>query len=108
MKELNYTIGDTIIRHGDVHLKKWDNPCSNNIPTATQALLHKGENHHHRLNGGSFKIEEKDGNKYLEVVKETKLEHEEHNTISITPGFYLIDIQVEYDHWLEESRRVID
>jgi len=42
------------------------------------------------------------------VQKKSELTHQEHNTIEIQPGIYTIDIVQEYDHFLEESRSVLD
>lgn len=71
-------------------------------------LLHKGQNHHHRLKGGKFQIMERDGTRFLRVVKDTKLVHEEHKPIAIAKGDYRMGIVQEYDHFAEESRNVID
>lgn len=45
---------------------------------------------------------------YLNVVKGTaQMTHQEHDTITLTPGQYQIIKQVEYDE-VEELRRVMD
>jgi len=105
----DYQNGDTLYRHGDVMLKKTSIPLTRDIPTAVSALLHKGENHHHML-GGEFYIREHGGEKYVGVTGPTTLTHEEHGPITLTPdGTELqVAIQLEYDHFLEESREVVD
>ncbi len=101
-----FKLGETVIRHGDVLLKK-DNTEING-PIVAQCILHQGQNHHHRLSG-EFRIQSNEnGNKYLEVIKPTELSHDEHRTLLLPIGVYLVEIQREYDHWLEESRMVID
>lgn len=99
--------GETIYRHGDVMLRKHESSDSfDHIPIAVEALLHKGQNNHHRIRG-EFRLLE-GTEKLLAVLKPTELYHEEHATIIIEPGLYKVDIQLEYDHWSEESRQVID
>jgi hypothetical protein len=70
-------------------------------------LIHKGQNHHHTIKG-KFALTEKDGTMFIEAKADCKLEHEEHATIVLPKGKYKKDIVVEYDHFLEESRQVID
>lgn len=94
-------------RHGDVCLK----PALGAKPSGrfvSTLLLHQGEQHHHRLKGGSFRVSEVGGKKLLQVQKVTSLVHEEHKVIRLVPGVYAVEIQQEYDHFLEESRQVID
>jgi hypothetical protein len=100
-----FELGQTIFRHGDVHVKVSDKEADS--PEIAQALLHKGQNHHHNLRG-LFKMQENAGKKYLTILEPTELYHEEHATLLLEPGMYTVDIQIEYDHWLEESRQVID
>lgn len=94
-------------QQGDVLLK-----LTNEFPKGLKAtkgdLLHKGQNHHHRLKGGAFRILGDATAKFLEVKKATKLVHEEHKPIAVPVGKYVIGIVMEYDHWSEESRQVID
>lgn len=95
------------LQTGDVLYKQTDL-----IPSGAKKikgdLVHKGENHHHRLSGGLFKIL-RDGDKtYLDIGKPTKAVHEEHKSVTLPKGKYVIDIVQEYDHFLEESRNVID
>lgn len=91
-------------QQGDVLLKECEKPLE--ITKVSGDLLHKGQNHHHRLRG-KFAIGEKDGIRFIHS-KGCELFHEEHKTIKIDSGFYKLDIVREYDHWLEESRQVID
>lgn len=69
-------------------------------------LLFKGQNHHHRLRG-KFKMSTLDGKTYVES-KGAEIFHEEHKTIALPAGTHRLDHVVEYDHWAEESRQVID
>ena len=69
-------------------------------------LLWKGQNHHHRLKG-KYKIYKDGSDLYLKSDGCT-LVHEEHKPIKLSKGVYKLKIVMEYDHFLEESRQVID
>lgn len=70
-------------------------------------LIHKGQNHHHTIKG-KFELFELDGKMFIESKTDCALEHEEHKTITLPKGKYEKGIVVEYDHFLEESRAVVD
>lgn len=82
-------------------------------------LLLKGTTNSHALYGGQFKLY-KDGERiFIDVKKATTLDHvcdhsakkpkhAEHHSQVIPPGQWFVDELLEYDHALEESRRVID
>lgn len=70
-------------------------------------LLFKGQQHHHRLRG-LFKMYDNEGIRLVKAIEPIELFHEEHKTISIPAGEYRLDFVQEYDHFLEESRQVID
>lgn len=101
-----FQTGDTIIRHGDVLLKKTDDMSIEGLDIAQQ-VLHQGLNHKHILSG-KFRYEVRDGKTYVQVIEPSELSHEEHRTLLLPTGTYLMDIEREYDHWEEESRQVID
>ena len=90
---------------GDVLLKQIEKP--KDVKILKTDLLHKGANHHHKLRG-KFKIAvNKNGERFIHS-KGCELYHEEHRSIQVSEGFYKMDIVVEYDHFLNESRQVID
>lgn len=89
---------------GDVILKTCDKIKPEKILDTD--LLHKGEQHHHRIKG-KFKIGETNGVRYVHS-KGCHLFHEEHSDIFLPEGFYELHICLEYDHIKEESRKVID
>lgn len=92
-----------LYQQGDVLLKDGAKVKGKALKTD---LLWKGQNHHHRVKG-RFKILKHGEQIYLKSAG-CKLFHEEHKEITIPKGDYALSIVVEYDHWLEESRRVID
>ena len=92
-------------QQGDVLLKAVDKTPKGAKAVKTN-LLWKGQNHHHRVKG-KFKIKKYESTLFL-VSEGATLFHEEHKDINIPKGTYALDIVQEYDHFLEESRAVID
>ena len=45
---------------------------------------------------------------YMKAPSGTTVVHEEHNPITVPPGIYRVSGVQEYDHFLEESREVVD
>ena len=58
----------------------------------------------HLAEGGSVVVY--DG--FLSAPEGCVIKHPEHNPITLDPGHYEIKKVLEYDHFLEESREVID
>lgn len=106
-------------QHGDVLLKSTDKD-PNEYGTKTQrTIVREGEvtGHAHRMEGVAGKDyaiftesswRNGDVVRYLVVFNPTRIIHEEHKPITLPPGNYEIDIVREYDHFLEEQRRVRD
>jgi hypothetical protein len=88
---------------GDVILKQVESTKGKKIASN---LLWKGQNHHHRVKG-KFAIK-KDGSQIYLESSGCILYHEEHKDIKIPKGKYELSIVQEYDHFLEESKNVID
>jgi hypothetical protein len=92
-------------QQGDCLLKEVET-----VPAKAKALrtdlLWKGQNHHHRVKG-KFKIKKLESVLFVES-QGAVLFHEEHKDIKLPKGIYALSIVQEYDHWLEESRAVID
>jgi len=70
-------------------------------------LIHKGNTNHHIIEG-DYQIYDSKGIMYILVKDNSELKHEEHHTIVIPEGLYVKSIVKEYDHFLEESREVVD
>ena len=70
-------------------------------------VVHKGDNHVHLIDGKFELLSGKDSF-YIHAKEKCKLTHAEHNTISLPKGFYRKGIVQEYDHFLQESKNVID
>lgn len=65
--------------------------------------------HHHSITKGNAEMYEREGTLYLKVLDENaELTHQEHNMITLPKGNYVIRKVMEYDHFEEEAREVID
>lgn len=75
-------------------------------------ILQHGERtgHAHRLTGKEADMFEyfAEGRRYLRLLKETPLRHEEHNEIKLPKGDYEIRIVREVDHFADLVRPVVD
>lgn len=82
------------------------------LPKIDGNVLQHGEatGHAHRFFSDDFSIVEdkKTQKRYLRVVEPGALRHEEHKEINLPSGDFEIRIVREYDHFKEESRRVVD
>lgn len=82
-------------------------------------LVLKGTTNSHALYGGKFQLYTDGTVLFIEVTKDTKLDHvqdhkaakpkhAEHHAIKIPPGKYFFSPLMEFDHQKNESRQVID
>jgi len=85
------------------------------IPDGAKKLSHlvlmEGEatGHAHRVSEGLAYLFEYGDTKYLQVVsKKAVVTHEEHHAQTLKKGIYKIGRVLEYDHFMEESRSVLD
>lgn len=101
--------------HGDVIVQRDYPPEDFEAMTEVKdQCLAYGEatGHAHKIFGepGSFNLREcpKTKVRHLQVVRDVCLKHQEHEGITIPPGFYKIGIQQEYDPFEKMKRQVID
>lgn len=80
-------------------------------------FLAEGEvtGHFHKVHGVvgvDFQLYEKDGVKFCELLKDTRITHEEHKSQELKivdfPQGFEVHIVREYDHLAEEARQVAD
>jgi hypothetical protein len=97
-----------ILQQGDVILTMVKNLEGKKL---CHLVLAEGEvtGHCHKISKGLAELFENGSTKYLNVKSDTaELTHEEHKKIIIPKGIYRVGIVKEYDHFLEESRNVMD
>ena len=100
-------------RHGDLAIKQITK-LPDCLTKAKDTVLAYGEStgHKHLLIADNPQmirvLEDKNGNKYLEVKGGAKLTHEEHKTIEIERGFYIVEHEKEFDYFDNEINQVRD
>ena len=100
-----------LIQQGDVLLKEAEH-IPNNWTKLETNIIHKGLNHIHAIEG-DFQIYDHQGTIYIRANSECLLNHDEHGKAdrilrTLPKGTYIKSIVKEYDHWLEESKEVVD
>jgi len=100
-------------RHGDLMVKE-----ISELPKQLKKLNHNvlahGESGHRHVvvadRPASVELLESiDGKTYMKVLGgNASLTHEEHKTITITPGFYVVEHETEFDYFQAEIKRVRD
>lgn len=102
-------------QQGDVLLKKIDSlPKKRNFKKtkSSKVILAEGEQtgHNHLLLSplSPVSVYENNGEVFVEVLKPSKVIHQEHNEQEINPGIYKIEIINEYNHFEEETHKVLD
>jgi hypothetical protein len=95
------------VRHGDLLLERIDSIPKGAKERNTNVIL-DGEvtGHAHRLIGGA--ILDHEDRAYLSVPKTATVIHEEHNTITLPPGDYVVTRQREYNPYERAARNVVD
>lgn len=100
-----------IIQQGDVLLFKI-NAIAKNVKKLKHCVVAEGEatGHKHQIeNGNSALFEDDENNMFLNVENETAImTHEEHASVKIPKGIWKIKKVLEYDHFAEEAKEVID
>ena len=104
---------EKIYVHGDVLLFSVDSiPAGAELGKDFKGVLQHGERtgHAHRLTGKETEMFEffSEGRRYLRLVTETPLRHEEHKEIRLPKGDYEVRIVREMDHFAELVRPVVD
>lgn len=101
------------LQQGDVIMEPVaDLPTGNKVSAKDRGyILAEGEvtGHAHRIEEiAGVEFVEKDGMFYIRNKKPVTVRHEEHKPITLPAGTWRVRGVREYDHFTEESRRVID
>lgn len=75
------------------------------------SIVGHGKNGHlHALQGDNFEMYKSAEEEclLLKVLSNTELRHEEHHSITLLPGNYKESSVMEFDHFREEARKVMD
>ena len=99
-------------RNGDLLIKQIDE-LPKNIKKIDGGTLAFGEvtGHHHTIVADRETLqlyEDEQGRKYFMLKKSAPLTHQEHKTITIEKGLYLVENEREFDPFKDEIRKVWD
>lgn len=112
-----------IIRHGDVDIRRIETTSLKSIPEGTKdigkTVMHGESGHQHKIKNGQvlllenpIEIETSSGSKqvekFLHIPEDTTISHEEHLTLEIPKGDYVVLQEREMDHLAEVERSVLD
>ena len=102
-----------IYQQGDVLME-----CVDSIPMKAKTVkrengrivLARGEStgHAHVIDASDVVAMELDGALYLSVTGDVIVKHEEHKPVTLPVGDYVVRKVLEYDHFTEEAREVVD
>ena len=99
-----------LYQQGDVLIKRIEEVDLSKAEKLNHCILAEGEHtgHKHQTDRNKAILYMLTGIMYLKVLERAKILHEEHNPISLPEGLYKVDQVREYDHFLEEARKVED
>lgn len=85
-------------RQGDILFEKINKINYDVVKIKDDNVIAEGEatGHCHLLKDGVL-YEDVNGSLYVDAKQDAKVVHEEHNTVPLDPGFYLIKRQREYE-----------
>ena len=96
-------------QQGDVIIKKFQGKIKGD--KLNHLTLAEGEatGHHHSIISGEAALYNMQGALFLKVMSDKALlKHQEHGKIEIPKGDYIVRKVMEYNHFEEEAREVID
>ena len=107
------------LQQGDVNITPVDiipgsqkvGPSIENIKKQDGGVIAEGEStgHKHRIIGTAYQLYKLGARLFARIKsKDCSIVHEEHTAIGLPPGDYEFGPTIEYDHFAERSRRVVD
>ena len=98
-----------VFRHGDLLIMQVDKIPDTAIRLDTN-IIAMGEKtgHHHKLVGRHQVYETPDKQKFFEAKQELSLKHQEHNTLKISKGKYIIINEREHNPFKNIEQEVLD
>lgn len=100
----------SMYQQGDVIIETLENEININGLSKIGKILAEGEvtGHSHKTVKSDSFLYNSGGTLILDAPTGTTIKHEEHKPINLPAGQYKIRKVMEYDHFAEEAREVID
>ena len=97
-----------LYRHGDLLIKRVEQIPVNAISLSTNIIAHGENGNTHQLHGSHQVFETPDKQMYFQANQEISLEHQEHDTLKISKGNYVILHEREHNPFKNIQEEVVD
>jgi len=123
LKNITMNKNKQIVRQGDVIMRPLEMTSLKSIPTEAKdsgkMVMHGESGHKHMIENGQVLLLEspieiqipsgaKQVEKFLHIPQNTIITHEEHPTLTVKAGDYVVLQEREMDHMSEVERTVLD
>jgi hypothetical protein len=103
-----YRQGDVLLKELNALTGTFQQDLKNDIvPDRVVLALGEATGHHHSIAADHGSLHQSGATRYLQVKVATKLEHQEHDPISLEPGVYQVVIQREFDPFADNNSRFV-
>ena len=97
-----------LYRHGDLLIRQVKKIPESATRVSTNIIAHGENGNTHQLHGSHQVFETTDKQILLEAKQDVSLKHQEHNTLKISKGNYVIIQEREFDPFKNIEQEVID
>ena len=97
-----------LYRHGDLLIRQVDKIPESATPLSTNIIAHGENGNTHKLHGSHQVYETPDQQMYFKAKQEVFLKHQEHNTLKISKGNYVILHEREHNPFKNIQEEVVD
>ena len=97
-----------LYRHGDLLLRQVDEIPESAPPLSTSIVAHGENGNTHKIQGSHQIYETPDKQILLEAKQDVSLKHQEHNTLKISKGNYVVVQEREHNPFKNIQEEVID
>ena len=97
-----------LYRHGDLLLRQVDEIPESATQLSTNIIAHGENGNTHKLHGSHQVYETPDNQMLFTAEQDVSLKHQEHNTLKISKGNYVVVKELEYNVFKNIQEEVID
>ena len=97
-----------LYRHGDLLIRQIDKIPESATPLSTSIIAHGENGNTHKLHGSQQVYETPDKQIHFEAKQDVSLKHQEHSTLKISKGNYVVVHEREYNPFKNIQEEVID
>ena len=97
-----------LYRHGDLLIRQVDKIPESATQLSTNIIAHGENGNTHKLHGSHQVYETPDNQMLFTAKQDVSLKHQEHNTLKISKGNYVVVHEQEYNPFKNIQEEVID